>query len=443
MSKVISSFLVGLGFNVDQKGAKEFEGSIDSVRSKALQLGSVVAGGLGIKALTADFAVGRDRLGKFSEYMGIAANDVMAIGNALSTQGGSLEGFISQISNIESLRARTLAGDTGWFADVAKADVDPMSIVNAENAVEAYLELSKVMSGLDSQKQKNLAAALGLDQASVLLLSKGESGVKELISTMKGVRTVTDESTEEAARFTRGWVELSQNVGSATDEMSETILPFVNDMVEGVNKWIGANKELVNSNALLFGGFATVAAGSGALSTLSAMSRYIPLIGKGLAGVAAGAASVSGVAAAATGGYAAGTILNKYLPDDYKTDLGRSIAHTLAIFGNDEAQAALDAEAEAGGFTPVFQKQVDAGYYGSPGEYGTSDSSEWKPQSNLSDIDFASQRRGAVSGQSAPQRQTIEIPIILDGQALDRRTVEIVDGMAQTAIDDISSNTEG
>lgn len=443
MSKVISSFLVGLGFNVDQKGAKEFEGSIDSVRSKALQLGSVVAGGLGIKALTADFAAGRDMLGKFSDTFGVSANNVMAIGNALATEGGTLDGFMSQLENLERVRARILVGDVGFFAPAAKAGIDPNTIAEANNATEAYLSLANAFQTMNTQQRLNAAEALGLDESSIRLLSRGRDDVESLINTMKGVRTVTDESTEQAARFTRGWVELSQNVGSATDEMSETILPFVNDMVEGINKWIGANKELVNSNALLFGGFATVAAGSGALSTLAAMSRYIPLIGKGLAGVAAGAASVSGVAAAAAGGYAAGSIVNEYLPDDYKTDLGRSIAHVLASFGNDEAQAALDAEAAAGGFTPTFQKQVDAGYYGAPGQYGASESSMWSPQNNLSGIDFASQRRGATSGQSVPQRQTIEIPIILDGQALDRRTVEIVDGMAQTAIDDISSNTEG
>ena len=101
MAKVISSLLVGLGFDVDQKGAKEFEGSIDSVKSKALQLGSVVAGGFGLKALTADFASSRDMLGKFADTFGVLPNDVMAFGNALATEQGSLEGFMSQLENLE------------------------------------------------------------------------------------------------------------------------------------------------------------------------------------------------------------------------------------------------------------------------------------------------------------------------------------------------------
>ena len=62
MSKVISSILVGLGFDYDKKGAQEIESGIGSIKSKALQLGAVVAGGFGLKSLTADFASSRDML---------------------------------------------------------------------------------------------------------------------------------------------------------------------------------------------------------------------------------------------------------------------------------------------------------------------------------------------------------------------------------------------
>lgn len=64
-------------------------------------------------------------------------------------------------------------------------------------------------------------------------------------------------------------------------------------------------------------------------------------------------------------GTAIGDFINdNWLSDEYKTDLGRSVAKSLAFLGSDSAQQALDAEAAAGGFTPTFQKQVDAGYFG-------------------------------------------------------------------------------
>ena len=443
MAKVISSLLVGLGFDVDQKGAREFEGSIDSVKSKALQLGSVVAGGFGLKALTADFASSRDMLGKFAETFGVLPNDVMAFGNALATEQGSLEGFMSQLENLERVRARILVGDVGFFAPAAKAGIDPSVIANAQNATDAYLALADSFSTMTTQQRINAAESLGLDEASIRLLSKGREGVEQLVERFRTIRPVTESSTEAAAEFNRQWVEFGQNIGSATDSISDQFLPVINNAIDGINNWIGVNKDLVNSNAVTFAGFSALVAGTGALNTLALMARYIPAIGTGLASVASGAAAVTGVAAAAVGGYAAGTVINEYLPDYYKIDLGRSIAQTLAMFGNDEAEAALDAEARAGGFTDAYNfsyNKRDVDHF----------NNDTRPEiRNLSDVDFAGKRREAIGSSTQPQarqvptRQTIEIPIMLDGAIIDRKVVSVVDGMAQTAIDDLSSSTGG
>lgn len=404
MSKVISSFLVGLGFNVDQKGAKEFEGNIDSVRSKALQLGSVVAGGLGIKALTADFAAGRDMLGKFSDTFGVSANNVMAIGNALATEGGTLNGFMSQLENLERVRARILVGDVGFFAPAAKAGIDPNTIAEANNATEAYLSLANAFQTMNTQERLNAAEALGLDESSIRLLSRGQDEVNTLVEQFRGMRPVTEESTEAAAKFNREWVKVKQNVGGVTDAIAGPLTMAVANVTEGINSWFsddqaGRIKKYGDLTKAAFGWInpEEVAESSGLPEWL-----FKP-------------------------------IDQMILDDDQRTDIGRGIHQALALFGNEESQAALDAEASVGGYTDAYSfKRPDI-----------IDSNVWKPQNNLSGIDFASQRRGATSGQSVPQRQTIEIPIILDGQALDRRTVNVVDGMVQTAIDDISSNTEG
>lgn len=439
MAKVISSLLVGLGFDVDQKGAREFEGSIDSVKSKALQLGSVVAGGFGLKALTADFASSRDMLGKFAETFGVLPNDVMAFGNALATEQGSLEGFMSQLENLERVRARILVGDVGFFAPAAKAGIDPSVIANAENATDAYLALADSFSTMTTQQRINAAEALGLDEASIRLLSKGREGVDQLVERFRTIRPVTESSTEAVAEFNRQWVEFGQNIGSATDSVSDQFLPVVNSAIDGINNWIGVNKDLVNSNAVTFAGFSALVAGTGALNTLALLARYIPAIGTGLASVASGAAAVTGVGAAAAAGYGIGTIISDKLPEDYKLDLGRGIAQTLAMFGNEEAQAALDAEAKAGGFTDTYQKQVEAGYFGN----------DSAPVRSLSESGFSERRREGIESvtqpqtRQAPQRQTIEIPIMLDGAMIDRKVISVVDGMAQTAIDDLSSSTGG
>ncbi len=62
MAKTISNLLVGIGFDLDKKSTDKVSSGIDSVKSKALKLGGVVAGAFGIKALTSDFANAKDDL---------------------------------------------------------------------------------------------------------------------------------------------------------------------------------------------------------------------------------------------------------------------------------------------------------------------------------------------------------------------------------------------
>lgn len=439
MSKVISQFLVGLGFDYDKKGEQEIVSGIDSIKSKGLQLGSVVAGGFGIKSLTADFAASRDMLGKFADTFGLLPNDVMAFGNALATEGGSLESFMSQIENLERVRARILTGDVGFFAPAAKAGLDPNVIADAESATDAYIGLADAFATMTTQQRINAAEALGLDEASIRLLSQGRTSVEDIVERFRTIRPVTESSTEAAAEFNRQWIELKQNIGSASDAVSDQFLPVVNDAIGGINNWIGVNKDLVNSNSITFAGFSALVAGSGALNTLALLARYIPAIGTGLASVASGSAAVLNVGAAGLAGYGIGTLIEKQLPQDYKIDLGRGIAQTLAMFGNEEAQAALDAEAAAGGYTDTYQRQAAAGYFGN----------DTPPVRNLSEAGFAERRREGIESvtrpqvQQVPTRQDINVNMVLDGQVIDRKVITIVDGMAQTAIDDLSTSTGG
>ena len=182
MSNVISSFLVGIGFDYDKKSAKQIEGGIDTIKSKALQLGAVVAGGFGLKSLTSDFASSADMLGKFSQVFGVNANEIQAFGNALATEGGTLESFMNQIESIERARARIRVGDVGFFAPAGKAGLDPNVIANANNATDAYLALADSFRSMNNQQRINAAEALGLDESSIRLLSQGRDAVEGLVS---------------------------------------------------------------------------------------------------------------------------------------------------------------------------------------------------------------------------------------------------------------------
>lgn len=379
MPNVISSFLVGVGFDYDKKGADEIGSGIDGIKSKALQLGAVVAGAFGIKALTVDFAQGRDELGKFADVFGGTATDIQAIGTALATEGGSLESFMGQLENLERLRAGLLVGDAGFIAQAGKAGIDTTGLIEATTSIEAFLDLADQFAGMTRQERLNAASALGLDRASILLLSKGREEVETIVSKFRDIRPVTDEMTESAAEFNRQWIELNENAQGFADILSAKILPIVNDVGENINNWFGDERSGIRKFISNVADLLLISQDPAALSEKTGIPEFL--------------------------------LLSPDKQLDRFIDRGEELGTPLGGATFDAVQAIKEFFSTSDG--PVGGIQFD--------------------------------RPAAVPpmSQSQPTQQNINLTLQLDGQVLDKRTVRVVDGMAQTAIDDLTSSTGG
>lgn len=313
MAGTLSNFLIGIGFDFDDKGAKEVDNSIGSIKKTALQAGAAIAGAFGIKKLTLDFAQANDTLGKFSEVFGVIPNDVYAIGQALTHQGGSLDSFINQLSGIERLRAGLLQGDAGWLATAAQAGIDPAIITSASSATEAYRNLAGAFQGLSRQGRINAAQALGLDEASIRLLSRGVVEFDKEVNRLQNIRPVTDEMTKISAEFNDQLQDLNLNIGGVADKISVNLVPAINSVIGSTNKWFEANRNIINSgidttfnvigdNIGQVASAAGLLAGSGILSTFSALAKSLPIVGSNIALVASSLAKIAGVSGAAVVG---------------------------------------------------------------------------------------------------------------------------------------------
>lgn len=401
MSNVISSFLVGIGFDFDRESAQQIESGIDSIKSKALQLGSVVAGAFGLRELTFGFAQSADTLGKFGQTFGVSANDVQAFGNALATQGGSLEGFMSQIESLERARARIRVGDVGFFAPAGKAGIDPNAIANANSATEAYLGLADSFARMNVQERINAAEALGLDEASIRLLSQGRDAVEGLVSKYRSIRPLTGDMTSEAAEFTKQWVEAKANVGSFADAISKELLPVINDITKSVNSWF--NDERLSKIEALAG--LTRAALGGGTAEQNAQSTGLPswLFTTDLNGTGKALGLPSWLTTPVTGNDAI---------DWFK---GWDIFNKGTLYET----------------TNPYMQQIEE------------PAPEWLYRQTPASPLMPEDQPPPMSQRSSSSTQNINVSLNLDGAVIDRRVVRVVDGMAQTAMDDISSSTRG
>lgn len=358
MAEVINSFLVGIGYDYDDSGAKEMDAGMDGIKSKSLQAGAaisaaIIAGAFGAAALANNFAEAKDELGKFSEVYGVTANDVAALGYGFELSGGSSDGILSQIESLEKIRAATLTGDYSVFEKAGIAGANAGAITGAKNSVEAYIALANQFEKMSSRQRINAAAAFGLDDSSIRLLSTGSNGVRALMDDYKKMRPISDDMTKSSAEYNDQVLELKTNIGGLADKLSMALLPNMTDTVKTMNEWVDINRELIDQNMdeTLAGiadglGLLTVAGGllasGGLFAGLASMAKSIPIIGGGLAAIATSAVWISGIGAAAAGGAAAGTVIYNNLSNDARDLIGGTVAQMLADLGVSGAQDAID-----------------------------------------------------------------------------------------------------
>lgn len=430
MANTIANFLVGLGLDTTdfEKGAKQVDSGIDNIKSSALQLAALGASAFGAQQLTFGFAQATDQIGKFSRVFSILPDDVAAFGRALEHEGGSLAAFMSQIENLERMRAATPDEIGGLFARAGIVGVDPSVILNAQNATEAYLNLADVFVNL-SQKQRLTAAELfGLDEASIRLLSAGRSEVEKLVDRERQLRPVTQQMTTEAARFNDVTQDLKTNIGSVADTISVNLLPVLSSVVEDMNGWLEVNKEFINSNINtvlepMEDNIAGIAAAGGLLASggllagLAGMARHVPLIGGGLAAAATAAARITTIGAAATAATVGASVIDEQLSQSsmYRDLDERFTKFIFDLTGFDVSRG------------NVFEGQTPA-YWNSSGNAG-----------------LVSPYQAGGSGQTRPQYSTqpIQVNLMLDGQVIDQRVIDVTERQYEDTINDITSSTGG
>lgn len=251
MADTITEFLIGFGYDFDNDSAREVESSLDLIKTKALQLGAVVAGAFGFKSLTADFAATNDMLGKFASTLDVDASRVAAFGRALEHEGGTLDSFLVQLENLERLRAGVRAGDVGFIGAAGRVGLDVSGFVQASNTLDAYLALADEFENLDSQQRLNAAQVLGLDMASIRLLRQGRGAIEGLVGREEAMRPITSEMTDEAARFNDEMQDLLTNIGGLADIVSMKLLPSISNMLEQINDYVDENRNTINDVAVM------------------------------------------------------------------------------------------------------------------------------------------------------------------------------------------------
>lgn len=493
MASVLSSFLVGIGWDTRDfdKGTKNIERSLGGVKSTALQVGAALFGAFGAKAVTMDFAKRTDELSQFSSAMGVAANDVQALGNALAYAGGDAGTATSLLAKLTEARdALAVKGEAGFLTDAAYSGIDPSLIKDAANSYDALMNIVGEFDSLSAAQQRTLAQTLGLSPSDIALFKTGRESVQASVEQFREIRPATEEAAENSRKFRSELSLLGTQIGAVADQISVPLVGALGEASEAANKFIGANRPFIDKTigegvefatdnftalAVAIGG---LAAGS-TLATLGALAKYIPGIGAGLGtiatnmgrlGTVAGLAGVSSLVASAADSTLS-TNVSGY--EEFDTKLTRGI---YDLTGWDLSRGNVNEGTERRSLNPwadVSDPYIEASRAASRerSDWWSSDTQPsrretdtarpdtqpiWRetdtarpdvstPAASADPIGYGSAAQASLRDQRMSQPRVpippVQVTLQLDGRVLDERIIDVNERTASSVVEDLQTTT--
>lgn len=244
MVDTLRNFTIGLGLDTTQfdDGERNVVSGLNNIRTVALAAGATAAIAIGSQ-LASNFAESTNELDRFSRLFAVLPDEVRGLGAAAEEQGGSLDGVLNTLEQIERLRASTPQQIGGLFAEAGIRGIDPSVILEAESATEAYLALADVLGDLTPQERLQAQPVLGLSNADLLVLQQGREEIESIIARQTEIRPFLTDDVENIREYNRQWVILNSNVGAVTDSLGSRFIPVVNEALDTTNEVFRISRE--------------------------------------------------------------------------------------------------------------------------------------------------------------------------------------------------------
>jgi hypothetical protein len=493
MANVITSFLVGIGYDTEElrRGEREISTSMEGVKSLAGTTGAALSAAfVGVGATASQTAERVNNLRLNTNQLYTSTQYLNDYGNALRSLGGNATDAVGEITRVETaINNLRNKGDASTFTDLAYYGVQIDPLKNAESGGQFMERLSEQFPGLNRDQQQGVANTLGLSPATVELLRKGSDGYRDVLSHVHEVAGLSDDLIEKSRQYNAAISEAQNRWEGVANTISSAVLPGMTDII---NK----GSDILSNVVAPMAERDPVATGAG-LSMLGAGiagSVAAPLLGAaGLGGIGALAGAVAPPVALAgaatlawnmnhddvknlTGYDLPPDLWNKQVFDESQGDTAGGLLHSGSLLGKgyDAAKSIWNADQssvkEKTGYelpSWLFEKNIGGQNNNSPDkarpqtwdagdalnqDYEAQkrtyiDTSNYAPEAQVNDYNSAAAVGQAVAEKlyAVPLKATVtnnvDMRVELDGRALDSKITEVQQRNNQMTVDDMQSTT--
>jgi len=235
MADTIREYLISLGFNLDQAGAKKFENTIVDAGKKVVAMGlAVETAAATVVAFTTKIAAGLDNLYWAAQRTGSSAQGIQQLGYAFSQVGGTATGAQSAIENLARFM-RNSPGAEGFLNRLGVQTRDASG--NMRDMSSIFMGVGKQLNNMPYYRANQFAQMLGIDETTLLAMRRGVSQFSTQYTEMaKAIGYNADSAAAGSNRFmTSIGANLATGLAGSIDNLRKQIIdnfPKIEGMVE-------------------------------------------------------------------------------------------------------------------------------------------------------------------------------------------------------------------
>jgi hypothetical protein len=243
---VIKSFLVSLGFKVDQSSAKKFQNSVEDAEKTVKILAGIAASTtIAVGAMVNKYANEMEHLFYVGQRTKSSIEGIEALQSGAERVGINAQEAAAQLEKMMML-IKTDPGYAGAISRMIGQDTNGMA------GDEIFEKLMQSISKNTPQMQASLARMLTLDENTILQISQNINGFLKGIEDRKKAITTNDTAFAEAAKdYSNSWKDVYDQLTNVGHVLAIFVLPLVKTLARGASEILGYFKELTT---LSFGG---------------------------------------------------------------------------------------------------------------------------------------------------------------------------------------------
>ncbi|MES4614003.1 transglycosylase SLT domain-containing protein [Ewingella sp. CoE-038-23] len=236
-AETIKDFLISLGFQIDDAGAKKFDSVIAGVTANVFKMAAVVEGAaLTVTAFTAKIASGLDDLYWASQRTGATVAGIKAIGYAASQAGSSAAAAQGSLESLSRFM-RNNPGAEGFLNRLGVQTRDASGNMRDMSAV--FSSVGQQLSKMPYYRANQYAQMLGIDENTLMAMRRGLTGFTAEYSAMaKAIGFNADQAAVSSNHFMTSLRDFSAMASMARDKIGSNLADGLAGSIDNLRKQI-------------------------------------------------------------------------------------------------------------------------------------------------------------------------------------------------------------